>query len=107
MLHILMMLYPNLLLILKYKIKMGLMMIAVFRIMVLLIKQFWRSAEASTDDNGEVKINATIDGHSLSITEGSLRRHLKLADQDGITSIPNSEIFEQLVHTHGISHRFR
>ncbi|GJR60612.1 hypothetical protein Tco_1502774 [Tanacetum coccineum] len=55
-----------------------------------------RSAEASTDDNGEVKINATIDGHSLSITEGSLRRHLKLADQDGITSIPTTEIFEQL-----------
>ncbi|GKB96084.1 hypothetical protein Tco_0982221 [Tanacetum coccineum] len=54
------------------------------------------SAEASTDDNGEVMINATIDGHSLSITEGSLRRHLKLADQDGITSIPTTEIFEQL-----------
>ncbi|GKC59461.1 hypothetical protein Tco_1087059, partial [Tanacetum coccineum] len=32
---------------------------------VSFIKQFWRSAEASTDDNGEVKINATIDGHSL------------------------------------------
>ncbi|GKG35410.1 hypothetical protein Tco_0440564, partial [Tanacetum coccineum] len=63
---------------------------------VLFIKQFWRTAEASTDDNGEVKIIATIDGHSLSITEGSLRRHLKLDDQDGITSIPNSEIFEQL-----------
>ncbi|GJS30640.1 putative ribonuclease H-like domain-containing protein [Tanacetum coccineum] len=63
---------------------------------VSFIKQFWRSAETSTDDNGEVKINATIDGHSLSITEGSLRRHLKLADQDGVTSIPNSEIFEQL-----------
>ncbi|GJR89483.1 hypothetical protein Tco_0213494 [Tanacetum coccineum] len=63
---------------------------------VSFIKQFWRSAETSIDDNGEVKINATIDGHSLSITEGSLRRHLKLADQDGITSIPNSEIFEQL-----------
>ncbi|GJW28791.1 hypothetical protein Tco_0045666 [Tanacetum coccineum] len=27
---------------------------------------------------------------------GSLRRHLKLADQDGITSLPNSEIFKQL-----------
>ncbi|GJX76238.1 ribonuclease H-like domain-containing protein [Tanacetum coccineum] len=54
------------------------------------------SAEASTNDNEEVKINATIDGHSLSITEGSLRRHLKLSDQDGVTSIPNSEIFEQL-----------
>ncbi|GJY63610.1 hypothetical protein Tco_0465070 [Tanacetum coccineum] len=50
---------------------------------VSFIKQFWRSAEASTDDHGEVKINATIDGHSLSITEGSLRRHLKLADQNG------------------------
>ncbi|GJV92829.1 hypothetical protein Tco_1540642 [Tanacetum coccineum] len=29
-------------------------------------------------------------------TEASLRRHLKLEDHDGITSIPNSEIFEQL-----------
>ncbi|GKC30658.1 hypothetical protein Tco_1037952 [Tanacetum coccineum] len=45
---------------------------------------------------GKYRINATIDGHSLSITEGSLRRHLKLADQDGITSIPTTEIFEQL-----------
>ncbi|GJS89332.1 hypothetical protein Tco_0771968 [Tanacetum coccineum] len=32
----------------------------------------------------------------MSITEASLRRHLKLDDQDGITSIPNLEIFEQL-----------
>ncbi|GJT62194.1 hypothetical protein Tco_1005727 [Tanacetum coccineum] len=32
----------------------------------------------------------------MSITEASLRRHLKLDDHDGITSIPNSEIFEQL-----------
>ncbi|GJS14137.1 hypothetical protein Tco_0408609 [Tanacetum coccineum] len=63
---------------------------------VSFIKQFWRSAEASTDDNGEVTINATIDGHTLSITEGSLRRHLKLADQDGVTSIPTTELFEQL-----------
>ncbi|GKC50117.1 hypothetical protein Tco_1072862, partial [Tanacetum coccineum] len=63
---------------------------------ISFIKQFWRSAEATTDDNGEVQITATIDGHSMTITEGSLRRHLKLDDQDGITSIPNSEIFEQL-----------
>ncbi|GKF76401.1 hypothetical protein Tco_0225845, partial [Tanacetum coccineum] len=49
-----------------------------------------------TDGNGDVKINATIDGHSLSITEGSLRRHLKLDDQDGITSLPTTEIFAQL-----------
>ncbi|GJT92913.1 hypothetical protein Tco_1081758 [Tanacetum coccineum] len=64
---------------------------------VSFIKQFWRSAEASTDDKGEVNINATIGWVTpLSITEGSLRRHLKLADQDGVTSIPNLEIFEQL-----------
>ncbi|GJS72475.1 ribonuclease H-like domain-containing protein [Tanacetum coccineum] len=63
---------------------------------VSFIKQFWRSAEATTDDNGEVKIIATIDGHSMTITEASLRRHLKLDDHDGITSLPNSEIFEQL-----------
>ncbi|GJU80398.1 hypothetical protein Tco_1282763 [Tanacetum coccineum] len=63
---------------------------------ISFIKQFWRSAEATTDDNGEVQITATIDGHSKTITEASLRRHLKLDDHDGITSIPNSEIFEQL-----------
>ncbi|GKA91603.1 putative ribonuclease H-like domain-containing protein, partial [Tanacetum coccineum] len=44
---------------------------------VSFIKQFWRSAEASTDDNGEVMITATIDGHSMQLTEASLRRHLK------------------------------
>ncbi|GJX05228.1 putative ribonuclease H-like domain-containing protein [Tanacetum coccineum] len=55
-----------------------------------------RTAEASTDTNGEVTITAIIDGQSKSITKASLRRHLKLEDHDGITSIPNSEIFEQL-----------
>ncbi|GJX05449.1 putative ribonuclease H-like domain-containing protein, partial [Tanacetum coccineum] len=39
---------------------------------------------------------ATIDGHSMTITEASLRRHLKLDDHDGITSLPNSEIFAHL-----------
>ncbi|GKA62799.1 ribonuclease H-like domain-containing protein [Tanacetum coccineum] len=63
---------------------------------VSFIKQFWRSAEATTNTNGEVQITATIDGHSMSITEASLRLHLKLDDQDGVTSIPNSEIFGQL-----------
>ncbi|GJS25112.1 hypothetical protein Tco_0453744 [Tanacetum coccineum] len=63
---------------------------------VSFIRQFWRSAEIVTDDDGSVKIHATIDGHSLSISEGSLRRHLKLDDQDGITSLPTTEIFAQL-----------
>ncbi|GJU14488.1 putative ribonuclease H-like domain-containing protein [Tanacetum coccineum] len=63
---------------------------------VSFIKQFWRSAETLTDEKGDIKIHATIDGHSLSITEGSLWRHLKLDDQDGITSLPTTEIFAQL-----------
>ncbi|GJR67933.1 hypothetical protein Tco_0013998 [Tanacetum coccineum] len=65
-------------------------------IYISFIKQFWRTAEASTDTDGEVTITAIIDGQSKAITEASLRRHLKLEDHDGITSIPNSEIFEQL-----------
>ncbi|GJU12855.1 hypothetical protein Tco_1135251 [Tanacetum coccineum] len=58
---------------------------------VSYIKQFWRSAEVTIADNGEVTITATIDGHSMTLTEASLRRHLKLNDQDGVTSIPNSD----------------
>ncbi|GKE64009.1 hypothetical protein Tco_1518170 [Tanacetum coccineum] len=64
-------------------------------IYITFIKQFWRTAEASTDADGEVSITANIDGQSKTITKASLRRHLKLEDHDGITSIPNSEIFEQ------------
>ncbi|GKC77972.1 hypothetical protein Tco_1128746 [Tanacetum coccineum] len=63
---------------------------------VSFVKQFWRTAEIVTDDDGNVKIHATVDGHSLSITEGSIRRHLKLDDQDGLISLPTSEIFAQL-----------
>ncbi|GKB86806.1 hypothetical protein Tco_0959078 [Tanacetum coccineum] len=39
---------------------------------------------------------ATIDGQVKTITEASLRRHLKLDDNGGVTTLPNSEIFEQL-----------
>ncbi|GJS84162.1 hypothetical protein Tco_0750703 [Tanacetum coccineum] len=46
--------------------------------------------------NGEVKLTASIDGQAKTITEASLRRHLKLEDDGGITSLPNTEIFEQL-----------
>ncbi|GJV38297.1 putative ribonuclease H-like domain-containing protein, partial [Tanacetum coccineum] len=63
---------------------------------VSFLKQFWRTAEIVTDEDGNVKIHATVDGHSLSITEGSLRRHLKLDDQDGLISLPTLEIFAQL-----------
>ncbi|GKE56626.1 hypothetical protein Tco_1495811, partial [Tanacetum coccineum] len=41
-------------------------------------------------------LTASIDGQAKTITEASLRRHLKLEDDGGITSLPNTEIFEQL-----------
>ncbi|GJR41427.1 hypothetical protein Tco_1217111 [Tanacetum coccineum] len=60
------------------------------------IKQFWQTASASTLEDGEVGITATIDGQLKTVIEVSLRRHLKLEDADGISSLPNTEIFEQL-----------
>ncbi|GJX83373.1 putative ribonuclease H-like domain-containing protein [Tanacetum coccineum] len=53
-------------------------------------------AQTSTLEDGEVEITTTIDGQLKTITEASLRRHLKLEDADGISSLPNVEIFEQL-----------
>ncbi|GKA25469.1 putative ribonuclease H-like domain-containing protein [Tanacetum coccineum] len=46
--------------------------------------------------NGEVELTATIDGQVKTITKASLRRHLKLEDNGGVTTLPNSEIFKQL-----------
>ncbi|GJY45627.1 hypothetical protein Tco_0434690 [Tanacetum coccineum] len=54
------------------------------------------TASASTNVNQEVELTASIDGQTKTITEASLRRHLKLEDNGGITSLPNIEIFEQL-----------
>ncbi|GJQ90836.1 hypothetical protein Tco_0001975 [Tanacetum coccineum] len=60
------------------------------------IKQFWQTATARTLDNGEIELTATIDGTGKTVTEASVRRHLQLADADGISSLPTTEIFEQL-----------
>ncbi|GJX72951.1 putative ribonuclease H-like domain-containing protein [Tanacetum coccineum] len=52
-------------------------------IYVSLIHQFWQTASASTYENGEMEITATIDGKIKTITEASIRRHLKLEDLMG------------------------
>ncbi|GKA78100.1 hypothetical protein Tco_0784637 [Tanacetum coccineum] len=57
---------------------------------------FWQTATASTLDNGEMEITATIDGKVKVVSEASIKRHLKLKDSDGISTLPNTEIFEQL-----------
>nr|GEV75182.1 retrovirus-related Pol polyprotein from transposon TNT 1-94 [Tanacetum cinerariifolium] len=37
-----------------------------------------------------------VDGHNRTITEASVRRHLKLTDAEGISTLPTTEIFAQL-----------
>nr|GEW88650.1 putative ribonuclease H-like domain-containing protein [Tanacetum cinerariifolium] len=63
-------------------------------IYVSLINQFWCTASARTLDNREIELNATVDGQYKTITEASVRRHIKLADADGISTLPTIEIFE-------------
>ncbi|GKD32670.1 hypothetical protein Tco_1248179 [Tanacetum coccineum] len=65
-------------------------------IYVSLVEQFWQTATVETVNDGEQQINVTVDGHKFAITEASVRRHLQLADVDGISSLPNTDIFEQL-----------
>ncbi|GKA93236.1 hypothetical protein Tco_0815222 [Tanacetum coccineum] len=65
-------------------------------IYVSFIKQFWSTTTALTSANGKVELTATIDGQVKTITEAFLRRHLKLKDNGGVNTLPNSEIFEQL-----------
>ncbi|GKA49258.1 hypothetical protein Tco_0742216 [Tanacetum coccineum] len=65
-------------------------------IYVSLIEKFWQTATVRTIDNGEQEITATIDGKEFTITEASVRRHLQLADVDGISVLPTTEIFDQL-----------
>nr|GEX28422.1 xylulose kinase-1 [Tanacetum cinerariifolium] len=61
-----------------------------------LIQQFWQTAVANTLDTREIQVTATIDGNVKLISEASIRRHLKLEDSDGISTLPNTEIFDQL-----------
>ncbi|GJR48816.1 hypothetical protein Tco_1316919 [Tanacetum coccineum] len=65
-------------------------------IYVSLIEQFWQTATVNTVNDGEQQINVTVDGHKFSIIEAFFRRHLQLADADGISALPNTENFENL-----------
>ncbi|GJU64285.1 putative ribonuclease H-like domain-containing protein [Tanacetum coccineum] len=67
-------------------------------IFVSLIEQFWETAALSTNEEGLQAISTTIDVYEKLITEDSLRRHLKLDDAEGISSLSNEEIFEHLAH---------
>ncbi|GKA36590.1 hypothetical protein Tco_0723155 [Tanacetum coccineum] len=46
--------------------------------------------------NGDVQLQALVDGKKVIITETSVRRDLQLEDAEGIECLPNADIFEQL-----------
>nr|GEW82478.1 50S ribosomal protein L1, chloroplastic [Tanacetum cinerariifolium] len=54
------------------------------------------SKESGIDDQKKAKTDREKKGEVKIVTETSVRRHLKLADSDGISSLPTTEIFEQL-----------
>ncbi|GJU58097.1 hypothetical protein Tco_1235863 [Tanacetum coccineum] len=53
------------------------------------IKQFWATAKAKTV-NGEVHIQALVDGKKVIVTEPSVRRALQLKDVEGTDSANNT-----------------
>ncbi|GJV04481.1 hypothetical protein Tco_1338050 [Tanacetum coccineum] len=59
------------------------------------IQQFWSTARVEIVD-GETKIIAKVNGRQRTVTESSIRRHLKLLDDEGINTLPDNELFENL-----------
>nr|GEV03887.1 hypothetical protein [Tanacetum cinerariifolium] len=59
------------------------------------IRQFWSTARTKTTDEG-TKILATVDGKLRTISESSIRRNLKLNDEEGISTLPDAELFENV-----------
>ncbi|GKB83968.1 hypothetical protein Tco_0950863 [Tanacetum coccineum] len=59
------------------------------------IQQFWATVKVKTV-NGEVQLQALVDGKKIIITESTIRRDLQLEDAEGIDCLPNAAIFEQL-----------
>ncbi|GJZ21620.1 putative reverse transcriptase domain-containing protein [Tanacetum coccineum] len=60
------------------------------------IEQLWATVKAKTV-NGEVQLQALVDGKKIIITESIVRRDLQLEDAEGVDCLPNATIFEQLI----------
>ncbi|GJS20877.1 hypothetical protein Tco_0449509 [Tanacetum coccineum] len=59
------------------------------------IEQFWNTTNSQTV-NDVKQIHATIDGKTIVISESSVRSDLHFNDEDGITCLTNTTIFENL-----------
>ncbi|GKF18002.1 hypothetical protein Tco_0062920, partial [Tanacetum coccineum] len=62
---------------------------------VSYIEQFCSTTKIKVVNN-ETQIGAKVDGKTIVITESSVRRNLHFNDEDGITCLTNTEIFENL-----------
>nr|GFA23304.1 uncharacterized mitochondrial protein AtMg00810-like [Tanacetum cinerariifolium] len=70
----------------------------VLRILMIglrLIPLFWSTARIETTNEGTYSL-ATVDGIQRTVSESSLRRNLKLRDEEGIVSILDMEMFKNL-----------
>ncbi|GJS02788.1 putative ribonuclease H-like domain-containing protein [Tanacetum coccineum] len=56
------------------------------------------TASASTNQNGEMEITATIDGRLTTVIEASIRRHLKLEDFTGHFSLQWKFLIHTILH---------
>ncbi|GJX24046.1 hypothetical protein Tco_0228491 [Tanacetum coccineum] len=59
------------------------------------IEQFWATVKEKTI-NGEVQLQALVDGKKIIITESIVRKDLQLEDANGVDCLPNATVFEQL-----------
>nr|GEU67694.1 putative ribonuclease H-like domain-containing protein [Tanacetum cinerariifolium] len=59
------------------------------------VEYFWSTIKAKTI-NGKAQIHTKVDGKKIIVTGSSVRRDLRLADEEGIDCLPNSTIFKQL-----------
>nr|GEV49057.1 hypothetical protein [Tanacetum cinerariifolium] len=64
-------------------------------IYVSYIRQFWSTARIETKEEG-TKILATVDSILRTVIESSLRRNIKLQDEEGIISLPDTKLFKNL-----------
>ncbi|GJX10887.1 putative ribonuclease H-like domain-containing protein [Tanacetum coccineum] len=60
------------------------------------IKQFWRTASLRLAELGPPAIVATIDGAQYTISEASVRSNLQLANEGGLSNLPDPEIYAGL-----------
>ncbi|GKF12387.1 hypothetical protein Tco_0050313, partial [Tanacetum coccineum] len=58
-------------------------------IYIYVIEQFWATVKAKTV-NGEVQLQALMDGKRIIITESTVRKDLQLEDAEGVDCLPNA-----------------